>query len=71
MAYIQILMYRNLDFLVKSASVAVVLLVSVLMFLLLRPKIVAIFGWKKITLKHLAAVILLFLLQLKVILCTF
>ena len=47
MAYIQILMYRNLDFLVKSASVAVVLLVSVLMFSFLCPKIVAIFGWKK------------------------
>ena len=62
-------MHRNLDFLVKSASVVGALLVLALMFFLV-PKIAAIFGRKKIRLKHFAAVILWFLLQLKVILCT-
>ena len=47
--YIQILMYRNLDFLVKGLSVVDVLFVSALLSLLIfRQKIVAIFRPKKI-----------------------
>ena len=68
--YIQVLMYRNLDFHVKSVAAIGVLLVSNLMLFFFRQKIVAIFG-KKIavtpTPKHVAALILWFLLQLKVI----
>ena len=62
-------MYRNLDFLVKSSTVVGVLLVSALMLYFFLKKIVAVFGRKiiKITLKHLAAIILWFLLQLKII----
>ena len=45
--YIQILMYRNIDFFVKSVTVVGVLLVSALMLLLyFRQEIVAIFGRK-------------------------
>ena len=47
--YIQILMYRNLDFLVKALSVVGALFVSALMSLFVfRQKIVAIFRPKKI-----------------------
>ena len=47
--YIQILMYRNLDFLVKALSVVDVLFVSALLSLLIfRQKIIAIFRPKKI-----------------------
>ena len=47
--YIQILMYRNLDFLVKALSVVGALFVSALMSLfVIRQKIVAIFRPKKI-----------------------
>ena len=46
--YIQILMYRNLDFHAKSVAAIGVFLVSALMFLsFFRQKIVAIFGRKK------------------------
>ena len=46
--YIQILMYRNIDFFVKSVTVVGVLLVSALMLLFYcRQEIVAIFGRKK------------------------
>ena len=45
--YIQILMYRNLDFHVKSVAAIGVLLVSALMLFFFRQKIVAIFGRKK------------------------
>ena len=63
-------MYRNLDFFVKTATIVDVLLVSVLIFF---DKNSSYFREKKkiITLKPLAAVILWFLLQLKVILRTF
>ena len=46
--YIQILMYRNLDFHAKSVAAIGVFLVSALMFLsFFRQKIVAMFGRKK------------------------
>ena len=71
--YIQILIYQNLDFLVKSAVVAGILLVSALMLFFSSKN--SSFFWttkkKTVTLKHLVALILWFLLQLKLILCIF
>ena len=70
--YIQILMYRNLHFLVKSVTVVCLFLVYALLFSFSQKKWWLILDEQKLTtLKHLAATTLQFLLQLKLIFCTF
>ena len=63
-------MYRNFQFLVKSATLVGFLLIPALILFFLS-KNSSYFSTKNITLKHLVALILCFLLQLLSHVCTF